>query len=320
MEGEPSMSDFNRRLPKRSWDRLQELASARIGWWPDLLECWAPSGHAGTLRLAIRNGYMNFYAAGQSVAKISFGRGGASPTMSIHEKYVKKCPGSGQNYVKLPCDEGADADGRPAPWGGRTMLDTWIARTRCYTSEEKCCVDKLVAVSPKVIDLEMGLPAVGKRKSALRMDMVALEGSPDDLRLVFWEAKLIGDSRLRSRKHEPEVFKQICGYRSYLADADRRQRVTEAYRECCRAIRGLHAMASQVREAHCLDPLVLAAAEPDSALALEDNPRLVIFDDGKKCNNEAWKEHLDVLRCEVPVAIVKTNAIFEPIEEIGTSP
>ena len=313
------MTDFRRRLPERSWARLQDLTSTKTGWWPDLLECWAPSGHAGTLRLAIRNGYMNFYATGQSVAKISFRRDGTSPTMTIHKKYVKKSVGSGQNYVRLSCDKGADGDGLPIPWGGRKMLDEWISRSRCHTSKEKRCIDKLVAISPKVIDLEMGLPAFEERSSALRMDVVALEGSPDDVRLVFWEAKLIEDSRLRSRKHEPKVLEQIYGYRSYLEDADRRQRVIEAYRECCRVIRDLHEMASQVGMAQCLDPLILAAAAPDSPLALEDNPRLVIFDDGKKRNAGAWKEHLDVLRGEVPVAIVEKAAFDAPLEDIPAS-
>ena len=311
------MNEFDRRLGDESLDRLKELTSARTGWWPDLLASWAPSGCPGALRLAVRNGYMNFYAMGQSVAKVSFGRGGGSPTMSIHEKYVKKCPGNGQKYVKLPCDKGADAEGYDVPWGGRGMLDAWIARSRCYTSEEKRCVDALVAVSPKVIDLEMGLPAFGSRKSALRMDMVALEGSPDDLRLVFWEAKLIGDSRLRSRTHEPKVFEQIEAYRSYLGDADRKQRVIEAYRRCCGIVRDVHEMASQVGTTHCLDPLITAAASPGSRLALEERPRLVIFDDGRKRDEEAWEEHLDVLRREVPVAIVEIDAVGRPLEEIN---
>lgn len=312
------MAEFHRRLPERSLDRLEELTSARTGWWPDLLASWAPSGSLGVLRLAVRNRYLNLYASGQSIARISFGRGGVSPKMSIHEKYVKKCPGSGQKYVKLPCDKGVDAEGKDVPWGGRGMLDAWIARSGCHTSEEKRCVEALVAVSPKVIDLEMGLPAFGTRKSALRMDMVALEGSPDSLRLVFWEAKLIGNSSLRSRTHEPKVLKQIEAYRSYLGDADRKRRVIEAYQQCCGIICDLHEMASRVGTTHRLDPLITVAAKCGSQLALEENPRLVIFDDGGKRNEEAWQEHLRVLRREVPVAIVEKKAIAKPLEDLSS--
>ena len=311
------MAEFHRRLPKKSVDRLKELTSARTGWWPDLLSSWAPSGSPGALRLAVRDRYVNLYALGQSIAKISFGPGGVSPTMFIHEKYVKKCPGNEQKYFKLPCDKGDDAEGKDVPWDGRGMLDAWIARSRCHTSEEKRYVEALVAVSPRVIDLEMGLPAFGTRKSALRMDIVALEGSPDSLRLVFWEAKMIGSSSLRSRTQEPKVLKQIDAYRSYLGDADRKQQVIEAYQQCCGIIRDLHDMASQIGTTHRLDPLISAAAKSDSQLAVEENPGLVIFDNGKKRNEEAWQKHIGVLRREVPVAIVEMDAIGNPLEELN---
>ena len=36
----------------------------------DLLAEWAPSGTPGSLRLAVRNGYLNFYHLGQSVSKV----------------------------------------------------------------------------------------------------------------------------------------------------------------------------------------------------------------------------------------------------------
>jgi hypothetical protein len=50
-------------------------------WFCDLLSCWSPSGDQDQdgephrLRLAIRDGYINFYRAGQSVSEVRFDKG-----------------------------------------------------------------------------------------------------------------------------------------------------------------------------------------------------------------------------------------------------
>lgn len=310
------MSDFRRRLPQKSWDALERLASSGTSWWPDLLAQWAPSGSPDGLRLAIRNGYMNFYSKGQSIAKISFGRGGTSPTMRIHEKYVKKCSNGGQRYLKFIDDIGCDPDGRAVEWGGPTMLQNWIGNSCKYSGSEKRCIDAVIAASSKVIDLEMGLPAFGKRKSAARMDIVALEGTPENIRLVFWEAKIIGDPRLRSRDFEPEVFKQVEPYRTFLNVESRRQQVAIAYRECCKIICALHDMAGRIGNIGPLDPLIRTAAKSNSNLSADPTPRLVIFDDGAKRDKAAWEKHLQVLCRKLSVTILEERPIRQPLETI----
>ena len=127
----------------------------------------------------------------------------------------------------------------------------------------------------------MGLPAFGERKSPLRIDLVSLEGTSDDIRLVFWEAKMIGDSRLRSKEYKPKVLKQMDDYRSYLAEPARKQQVVDAYRNCCRIIRDFQEMASGLGLSRPIAPLIVAAAESDR-LHVEERPRLIIFDDGDK--------------------------------------
>ena len=309
------MSEFHRRLPDHAMCALKRLSSNRAGWWPDLLACWAPSGSSGDLRLAIRNRSMNFYAKGQSVARITFGQGGKSPTMSIHEKYVNPSSLGGQRYVRLGGEEGRDSDGGPVTWSGPEMLKKWIRNTHEHSGPEKRCIETLVQQSPKVIDLEMGLPAFGGRKSPLRMDLVALEGSRDSIRLVFWEAKMISDVRLRSRKHQPRVFEQIEAYRSYLADPTRREQVAKAYRQCCGILRDIHKLASCNGMTHPLDPLITAAADSDR-LKVEETPRLVIFEDGNDRDERAWLPHLEVLCSKVSVTIVDKNTIGVPLESI----
>ncbi|MDE0377864.1 MAG: hypothetical protein OXI20_01340 [Rhodospirillales bacterium] len=309
------MPDFDRRLPGRGLEALDRLASNRIGWWPDLLANWAPSGSSGGLRVAIRDGTLNFYEKGQSIARVTFGRDGNRPTMSIHQKYVKESNEDGQKYIKLMEAEGSDKDGRSVSWGGSTMLQEWIRRSSDYRGPEKRCIDSLVGCSPKVIDLEMGLPAFNERNTALRMDLVSLEVKSNDLYLTFWEAKMIGNSGLRSSIGKPEVFEQINAYRLYLADRDRRQRVAEAYINCCKIICKFHKMASRLGMPHSIDPLIKAAACADS-MNVEEIPRLVVFDNCDPHREEVWQNHLKVLRSKVSVAIVDKQSQGMPIESI----
>ena len=309
------MSEFRRSLPGNGAIELRRLSSNRIGWWPDLLAAWSPSGSFGGLRVAIRKNTINFYSKGQSIARISFGQGGKYPTMSIHEKYVMKSPSEKQKYIKLKEDEGSDKDGRPVAWGGSNMLQHWTSNSKCYRTKEKRCIDTLVGHSPKVIDLEMGLPAFENRTSSLRMDLVTLEVISEGIRLVFWEGKMINDGRLRSSIGDPEVFQQIDGYRSYLADPSRKRVVADAYVNCCKIICSLHKMAECVGLTGPIDPLIEAAARANS-LEVEETPRLVIFENYKNRRESAWQKHLTVLRSKVSVAIVDNQSKTMPLELI----
>ena len=157
------MSEFARRIERI--DALSDLSSRPADhWWKDLLSLWRPSGiDAGAygLRLAIRNGYMNFYQRGQSIARIQVDSKGA-PTATVHIKYVcgKSVESQSQEYMKLR-DGWVLRDGEQLEkYQGLQTLRKWINRVdEEYAGDEKCFVDKLVAANPNIIDLEMGLPA-----------------------------------------------------------------------------------------------------------------------------------------------------------------
>ena len=185
-------------------------------------------------------------------------------------------------------------------------------QSECYSGKEKKSIDALIAEWPKVIDLEMGLPAVGDREFAIRMDLVSLEGGSEEIRIVFWEAKLISDGRLRSKTGLPRMIEQVKDYRSYFEDNDRRQRVVKAYRKCCEIICDIHEIASSVVSVPPLDPLIRAPSSADSCLELDRCPRLLIFDDGKKRQEKIWEKHLEKLRSEVRVAVIDTT---KPVSE-----
>lgn len=289
------MSLFTRGLPSNRLDSLRSMASeGGDNWWKDLLLLWRPNGQpAGEdgLRLAVRNGYLNFYFQGQSIAKVCFGRGGA-PYVETHVKYVADGQ-QGQKYAKLAGQTiTLPNGGGTLTYEGLKTLRQWISRVSPqYVTKEKSYVDELVAANSSVIDLEMGLPAWGDRRSALRVDLVTLTKALDGTHLAFWEAKLMSDSRLRSRT-KPEVFDQIEDYEAFLADVDHRNRVQAAYCETCELLVKFKAMAE--RNGHpgvALEKAFIETATGKSRLIIDRSLRLAILKDTETGGGGNWNQH-----------------------------
>lgn len=270
-------SAFRRNLSSGRLARLNDVA-ARPGWWRELLAAWRPSGHGEGYRLAVRGNYLNFYLAGQSVARIGFGRGDA-PHAEVHHKYLGQDRAARSPYVRL----GADA-----------AFDLQAASARiaaAHLTAEKTGLERFVAANGGILDLEMALPAEGDRTSALRIDLVLIEERPDgQLQLAFWEAKRISDKRLRRREGDAEVVGQGAAYARFLeANAEA---VIAAYRETAKVLLALHDMAS----AHGLTPPPLDALivrfAHEATASLDPRPRLLIIDDGAARDASAWNHHL----------------------------
>jgi hypothetical protein len=236
------------------------------------------------LRLAIRDGYVNFYRGGQSIAKVGFGsRGGLQAR--IHNKYIYGDEGSGQSYLTVTSAGVADRNipGEKA-YSGLAELRGWIANANNHTGEEKKFVDLVVARNPNTIDLEMALPAYSldpAERRAPRMDLVVIEPIGERWQIVFWEAKLVDDGRARCRGGAaPKVVEQLTQYTRWLRHANHRELVISAFQETCRllvAFRGLAAKVNPYIEE--LGAGIIAAAASDaSPLLLDDVPRLLIDD------------------------------------------
>jgi hypothetical protein len=269
--------------------RLCEAVLRENVWLCDLLRHWHPSGDAigkrpeqvseRHLRLAIRNGYLNFYRAGQSVAKVTFDRR-RKPQAEIHNKYVYD-DGTGQDYVKLTSEGYRKRASEPwLPYEGPALLREWISRTYKYgRGDEKPFVDLIVSRNPNVIDLEMGLPAYSEVRTAPRMDLVGLEPAGDQWRVVFWEAKLVGDRRARCREGLPRVIThQLKHYTDWLDDSNHVELVARAYQSTCRLLVELHSIARQLRpDVEELGSGIREVATPGAPLPLIDvKPRLLI--------------------------------------------
>ena len=281
----------------------------------DLLAEWAPSGTPGSLRLAVRNGYLNFYHLGQSVSKVEFPKRKETATSRIHHKYIDP-EAVGQKYLRIGPSKGRN-DAGVCEWGGSTMLASWIAKAASHANCEKKHIDRLLNVSPRVIDLEIALPARQRGESAPRIDIAALEEPCDGhrARIVFWEVKRINDARLHSRS-VPEVVEQIKAYERYVRSD--RPRFENAYRENCRILCQLHRIASDLWETPQLDPLISAVADGE-CVEVDTEPRLLIIEDEIPRSN--WEHHRSELTRRLTDRVHLARAgEADPIEAIPRVP
>jgi hypothetical protein len=139
------------------------------------------------------------------------------------------------------------------------------------------------------------------------MDCVALETEGDVIRIVFWEAKMIDDPRLRSRS-KAEVITQLEIYKTFLEDERRAGSVETGYQNTCKLLNDIHGMAAQFPGRCALDPLVMAAANGVSVLKVDPTPRLVIFGGKRKKGN--WDFHRNVLNVQKIPCLILGNEPF----------
>jgi len=311
----------------RSFDGVETarelLREGRPHWFLDLLTLWRPAGQpseADGLRLAVRDGYLNFYRRGQSVAKVSVVRGQLRG--EVHVKYFSSEArlGRGQAYGRFE-DRHVRGAGFSAPYEGLGTLRAWMPEIdRRYVGVEKRLVDALVAENDNVIDLEMGLPAWGSVTTAPRMDLVTIENQ----QVVFWEAKTAGDSRIRCSvpvvpRQMPHVLDQLEKYRLFLEQDTHCWRISEAYRSAARILVALRRIADDLGPCRPLGQEIVAASTADE-LRVAREAALVVLDEAppEGARWRSWHDnghatklagHARVLAQSVPGRLIFEDAV-----------
>lgn len=130
----------------------------------------------------------------------------------------------------------------------------------------------------------MALPAYSGKRTASRMDLVALEKVDHCWKIVFWEAKFVTNPSARCRGDAyPKVGGQLAQYTWWLGHVDHagrfghRDLVAAAYQNACRLlVKMAKRINPKIKE---LGEGITAAAASDVPLLLVDhNPRLLIDD------------------------------------------
>jgi hypothetical protein len=208
-----------------------------------LFDRWVlPGEDAGPhgLRVAVRNGYLNFYVKGQSVAKLSIRSG--SPRFEVHDKYVAGVVRGHEDESKYAQKYTSFSLGRGT---ATPMMDVakWVHAAETYAGDEKRFVDDLVAVTAGTLDLEMALPARpdATGRVAPRMDLVVAQGQD----IGFWEAKCAVNGELRSDHNKPaapHVVDQLRKYVGWMDHDGGPSEVRSAYSEAARILLALAEM------------------------------------------------------------------------------
>jgi hypothetical protein len=315
--GGKSYAMFGRCL--NEWESFEKAAtSTEPHWFKDLLSLWRPSGHPSGnegLRLAIRNGYLNFYRLGQSIARVSCVRG--ELVADVHYKYILGEPlgYSGPLYLRLTTKGVFSKGTLVAPYEGLSTLLHWIsvAGGEKYAGVEKKIVDQLVEKNLEVVDLEMALPAWTLPKVAVRMDLVAIENG----KVVFWEVKTVDDSRIRCdadflEDKFPHVLEQLSHYRVFLKQNSHPELVESAYRNTAKILVDLRALADKLGPTLQLGPNIIAAAKVDR-LAVAPRAALVVVDlpspkDKGSCWNSWKSRHESKLKDRIAMLVLESPA------------
>jgi hypothetical protein len=304
------------------WSAFENAArSDEPHWFKDLLSLWRPSGHCSGedgLRIAIRNGYLNFYRLGQSVARVEYLSG--ELVAYVHYKYVRVEPRPGMSkspYLRLTQNGVFFRETKVAIYEGLSTLRDWIANVEeKHAGVEKSIVDELVEKNDHVIDLEMALPAWTLPKVAVRMDLVAIE----DGKVVFWEVKTVDDSRIRCRAEFeedkfPHVLEQLSHYRVFLKEDSHIEQVESAYRRAAGFLVKLRALADEnkIGPALKLGDSIVAASQAHR-LDVARLANLVVVDLKAAPKGPAWtswkSSHEAKLKGKIPMLVLESPALL----------
>jgi len=282
------MPKFDRYLPDDLATALNTLGCAESpNWWKDVLS-------RPDLYLALRDGYLNIYARGQSVFKIEWAKeqdGKPRPVMRTHYKYLLKPQSIGQEYIVFDGDRFMRR-GRPLDPAtliqtsyGKTTLRELVQAAISYSNPEKSGVHIIVKNNPNTIDVEIALSkeydttlqeVAGDelcrktKATAPRIDLAVLHADgPRRARVVFYEVKRFEDRRLWGKSLE--IVDQMRKYDEFLADNATTLRAP--YQRVCNALVKLHSTDDQR-----VSGLIREVADGHRELEIDPVSRLVVFE------------------------------------------
>jgi len=290
------MPKFKRYLSPELITALSKLsqASANSNWWQDVVA-------SKDLFLAIRGGYLNAYAQGQSIFKIGSSSSSGvdregKPIVETHYKYLLK-PRRQPEYVRF---YGDSFDVEPAELIQKQFAPTQTVKglidsAKSYSGQEKRGVHEIARRNPSVVDLEIAFTKTGEdqKSTAPRIDLAALHRSGQSVVLRFYEVKLASDVRIRKKTDgKVEVVSQIKNYDEFL-EANRGD-VHEAYVDVCKTLMELKRGGSKI----AVPTLAKEVADAPETLEIDTSVRLLVFgyDKDHTAEGSLFKERLAFLK------------------------
>ncbi|MCS3731375.1 hypothetical protein [Bradyrhizobium betae] len=198
-------------------DALERLA-ARKSWWRDVLR-------DRELIIAVRKEYLNVYWQGQSIFMARFS--GGEVVASTHPKYLLNPDISGQIALRGELFDMKTLEPKllMRNYDSGVTLSKMKKAAALYSGEEKQGVHVIATSNPSVVDVEIAFNANGVADvgSIPRLDIAAFETAEEGVDLVFWEAKLFGNSEVRKA-----VVNQIKKYQKVISAS--KPQILDSYR------------------------------------------------------------------------------------------
>jgi len=305
---------FDRGLSKDFQKGLEKLIVSPDGLWlKDLLL------HPDIIP-AVRKDSLNFYYCGCSIFRVVWH--GQNIVADTHYKYLLR---QKQAYVPLDSNNVFEYDPKDFMWSaykGPATLKDMMKAASVYAGPEKsglhCLIKNSLSNQVAVIDVEVSFtrddnadtpPEDGTRaKTAFdRLDVVTLEASGSETKLVFHEAKHFTNKELRTSPGKtPPVVEQLKRYQETIEK--HKSDITRTYKQVRSDLGFLAALkqkaSSEINSSKSPNVLPHPLLSSVGALQIDPKPRLIIFGfDQDQKKGEIWKKHSERLHGEFGLTI-----------------
>ncbi|NYZ11609.1 hypothetical protein HL658_03535 [Azospirillum sp. RWY-5-1] len=279
LDGTTTPAVFDRGIDEAFVSALN-VAYDEGGWWRRLAD-------DTDLVVAIRSNYLNVYWRGNSLLRVAHEKGRL--VGRVHYKYLLR-PDRTPEYVGVKDGRAVIPD--PASFLTQDIGDVQSlkAAAKPYAGAEKIGVHNIVMSNPNIVDVEVAFAVAGMKGDAgnPRVDFAAVHEMANEVRLVFYEAKLFSNAEARAGGDAPpRVVEQIGRYASLLRQHD--GQVERSYNRVFTNLLTVKGVVGRHPERDAVLRKVLSGEKP---VVICDRPRLVLFgfDDDQK-RGAVWAKH-----------------------------
>ena len=269
---------FNRGLDDEFVDHLNALYDNGESWWKDLMD-------DGSVFLAIRDNYLNYYYRGCSLLELKWQRRTGTVTGRIHYKYLLR-PSMKSPYISVINGKPRFRNGTDEMFLDCIRIEDLKKSVRRYAGAEKSGVHDIIesAENYNVLDVEI---SISDGSQAKRIDIATLQQTEDGPVLKFFEAKHFKNGELRAQNEAlPSVVNQLEGYESMLETQE--SDLINSYKQVCRNLANLRGFKKRNKDFHSQ----LESLEKNSKqLSVDTKPKLVVYGFDKDQRDGGWNAH-----------------------------
>ena len=274
------MSTFNRGLDDAFVEALNKEYD-KGGWWRAFVD-------DKEVFVAIRRQRVDAYYRGCLLVRLDWRSRTRDFVGQVHYKYLLH-PDLHKKYMKIEQDGQVTLPNDTTSWFLNDLgdIDNLKKAVKRYTGDEKKGVHDILEANTNVFDVEI---AFGRD---VRLDFAALQGTPESVSVVFFEAKHYDNMELRARGgSEPKVIGQIDTYACRLSRS--REPLERSYRCVCDNLLSLRGVAERYREHHAM-----LRSVANGSLSIDNDPVLIVFGYDRD-QMERWEFHRNKLEERLP--------------------